>query len=492
MIKKTIQLARRHYKVIILALFVGLISSVPQYLAPKLLHNFQGIYHGVMDDIIYYQVRVKDVLDGHSFLTNPYLYEHKDGFSMQFWLPDYIIAKPIGWLGVSVPVGFILWTFVLTFILTIISYSILYILTGSKKWSLLVSTLLHLGLFGLTFLRLPSPAFNFIFWLSTLFFSLLWIKRGGNKCAVLTAVSFGLLFHIYPYFWTFYVTLFGVYLILGFFLRIPDFQYKKIIFVLFGAGIIGIPYFVSLVQSSHLSTYTESLARLGLIHTHFPSGIDSVILASIVILVFLYMFLKKQIELNKLNTFLFSGVLTSIIVINQHVITGNNLEFSSHYYLGNMFWLAFSGSYLVYIFIQKRSVFIKKIIFISCIVFILLISLLGIKNVLNQQATYNESEIYSQNYAPIFHWLNRNAKPDDVVYTNDDIGYFLPVYTSQNVYYSAFSILFFMTDKEVEDRFIINHYFDTFTREYIIKNQRMIFGGYYINQFGHMRSKNFV
>ena len=81
---------------------------------------------------------------------------------------------------------------------------------------------------------------------------------------------------------------------------------------------------------------------------------------------------------------------------------------------------------------------------------------------------------------------------DQVVYADDDLSAIIPIYTSDNVFYSADAELFFLTDKEVENRFIINHYFDTFTPEYVLSNQRSIFGGYYINQFGHTRSEDFL
>ncbi|MCX6701648.1 MAG: hypothetical protein NTX96_00420 [Candidatus Zambryskibacteria bacterium] len=47
-----------------------------------------------------------------------------------------------------------------------------------------------------------------------------------------------------------------------------------------------------------------------------------------------------------------------------------------------------------------------------------------------------------------------------------------------------------MTNEEVENRFIINHYFDNFTDGYIRDNQRKIFGGHYVDEYGHDLSKN--
>ena len=195
-------LTKKHYLIIILALFVGVISSLPRYLATSRIPNFQGVYNQVVGDETFYNARAKDVIDGHPYVTNPYLYEHKNDFPMQFWIPDYILAKPIGWLHLSVPEGFIIWNFFLSAILVILSYIILFVLTESKYWSLLGTTYLHLVLFNGDFLRIPSPGLNFIFFLLTTLFFLLFLEKQKNWLAVLSSLSFGMLFNVYPYYWT--------------------------------------------------------------------------------------------------------------------------------------------------------------------------------------------------------------------------------------------------------------------------------------------------
>ncbi|MCX6701650.1 MAG: hypothetical protein NTX96_00430 [Candidatus Zambryskibacteria bacterium] len=86
-----------------MALLVGIISSLPQYIDLSTRPGFKGISMGVMKDVGFYMARARDVIDGHPYLTNPYLYEHKEGAPMQFWIPDYILARPIQWLGLSIP-----------------------------------------------------------------------------------------------------------------------------------------------------------------------------------------------------------------------------------------------------------------------------------------------------------------------------------------------------------------------------------------------------
>ncbi len=485
---------RKHYLIIIIALCVGCLSSLPQYFAPRIMPQFAQIYRGATDDAIYYEARVKDVLDGHTYLSNPYLYEYKDGFPMQFWVPDYILAQGVQWLGVSVPVGFIIWTFFLVTILVLLTYSILYMLTESRRWSVLATTFLFLGLFPTTFIRLPSPGLNFVFWLLVPLFLLLHIHTHKTRYVFLSSVSFGLLFHIYPYYWTFYAVLLSLYaggVFLNEHLHGERIVFsKKIIFIILGGFCIGIPYFISLFRSSQLPEYTETLARVGLINTHFPSGLDTVVCASCVVFLFALLYWKKIIHINTTSILLFSGVCATVIATNQHIITGKNLEFSSHYFLGNMVWLFISVMYLLHSVIHRYSQRTIKIIYVVLCGVVIVYACVGIQKLIAQQMTYTEGEMYFQNYAPVLEWLNHNAGKDDVVYSGNDLSYFIPVYTSLNVFYNPFSILFFMRNEEVKNRFILSHYFDSINRDHVLLRQRFVFGGYYINEYGHTGSKN--
>jgi len=479
-----------HRWIIVVAFLIGCISSIPQYLGQPSRPDFQGIYTGVVKDTIFYQARVKDVIDGHTFVTNPYLYEHKSGAPMQFWIPDYILAKPIQWLGVSVPAGYILWSFILPFFLALLSYAILLILTESRKWSVLGVSVLHIGLFALKFIRLPPHGLVFVFWLLALLFLLLFITKGHKKYGWGSAISFGMLFNVYPYYWTFFVVVLVTFFMLSFILRLQDFPYKKY-FLIFGGGfVIGIPYFISLYKSSVLDGYTESLTRLGVISTHFPSGISTVVVGGVVVLIFIFAYWKKIIQINTLSVFLFSGVLGSIMVINQHLITGKNAEFSSHYMVGNMFWFAFATLYVIGQWLKQSPERLRKNVFIIFLIIGSSMAFNGAMGLIDQQLTYRDNEPYIQNYRSIFDWLNTNATLDEVVFANEDISNFLPIYTKQNIYYSAYSILFFMTNEEVEKRFVINNYFEDLNEEVIRYRQRSIFGSFYLNEYGHNLSKN--
>ena len=82
-----------HVLALILAVIVGTATLLPQLIAIRSAGNdFNGVYPDNSSDELYYSARVKDIVDGHTFISNPYILEHKDGISAPFWVPDYFIA----------------------------------------------------------------------------------------------------------------------------------------------------------------------------------------------------------------------------------------------------------------------------------------------------------------------------------------------------------------------------------------------------------------
>jgi len=102
----------------------------------------------------------------------------------------------------------------------------------------------------------------------------------------------------------------------------------------------------------------------------------------------------------------------------------------------------------------------------------------------------DENAVYRQNYTPVFEWLNKNTEKDSVVYANSDLSRLIPVYTANNVFYVREANLFFISDKEVLDRFILNNFFSAFGKDFIIENDRSVYGVRYIDAYGHTVQAN--
>lgn len=489
---KMLKLIKKHYLIIILALAAGLMSSVPQIIAAKKVENFQGIYRNVNNDETYYLARARDVIDGHSRLGNPYLYEHKNEQPMQFWLPDYILAEPLAILNIkNIQHGYIFYDFLLPIILTLLSYSIIYLLTRSVPISVLSASFLHLNLFFYIFNRAPSPQLNFIFWLLLFLFWLRFLYKPSYKNAIITGIFFGLLFHVYTYYWTFYVVFFAVYLAINFLLK-QKIEYKKYLIIGATAFIIAIPYFISMVKSTGLPYYAESLARVGMVDTHFPTGRKIVMWGAIVLILILISYKKKILEINKKSLLLLSGIFAAIITTNHNIITGKNLQFASHYWMLSVFIFVFTAVYLFNLIFKKtKNNNIKILLLTILFIFIFKAPFDNLMNILGGRTmAYSHEDIKKQEYATIFEWFNKNTTKDDVVFTNDEFSSLIPIYTSNNVYSNGIAGLHFMSDNELQERFIINKYWDEMDAQYAIDYKFSIWGSYHQTAYDINRTKN--
>ena len=243
--------------------------------------------------------------------------------------------------------------------------------------------------------------------------------------------------------------------------------------------------------STKLPFYEQSIYRLGMINTHFPSGIKIIFLFIVALILFAIAYKKKIIKINELSILLISNIMAAVICVNQHVITGKNLEFSSHYWDVSIFSFVFLIFYLLAKFLQKTSFKIyQNKIAIILLVLVLVFAFVHQKNQILSDAHPKEQEIYWQQYMPLFEWLNQNSNKESVVYANSDLSNLIPVYTRNNIYYNRFANLFFISDQEVQERFIINNYWENFDEEFIFDHQRYIWGVHYIDQYGHNLSKN--
>jgi len=481
-------LLKKHYLIIILAFVVGSLTCFPQILAIKEVENFQGIYKTVNNDETYYMARAKDIIDGHSFLANPYIYEYKGGYPVQFWLPDYILAKPLALLNIDLHHGYLFYDFLLPFVLVILSYSIIYLLTGSIFLSFLGAAFLHLNLFLYSFNRNPSPQFNFIFWLLLFLFWLRFLKKPTLFYAIAIGVSFGLLFHIYTYYWTFYVVFFAIFLFLNFVLKRP-LPHKKYLLAFYTALIISIPYFFFWIKSMSLPYYAETLARIGMIDTHFPSGRKILMWGCVILLLFYISYKKRIVPINSNSLLILSGILAPMIVVNQHIITGKNLQFSSHYWMLSVFCFIFAFAYLLNLWLNKIKIrYLKIVLLILISGYVFYRPVVYINAVVERKAvTYSEVEIEQQRYAPVFAWLNKNTLLDEVVYAYGGLSTLIPIYTANNVF--AGGSLHFMPDGEIYDRYLLNNYWEDFDEEKL-RNSQTLRGAYYITKYNHDLSKN--
>jgi predicted transcriptional regulator with HTH domain len=76
-----------------------------------------------------------------------------------------------------------------------------------------------------------------------------------------------------------------------------------------------------------------------------------------------------------------------------------------------------------------------------------------------------------QNEASPMEWLNTNTFPDSAIYTlGDNYDNLIPVYTKDNIYFRRSADIFLMSDDELENRWVIEHFFDVVDKSVVYGN----------------------
>ncbi len=485
---------RRHWPAFVLALLVGLFLVRPALVA-RFWHDIpfsapSGIR--IADELLYF-ARVREVLDGHSTIGNPYLAEHKSKPPSPVFLGEWLTAGVSRLTGADVVAAGAALDFLLPALAALLTYACFLAVTGGRLLAFTGTALVFFGLFPSDFGRSVSPQLNFLFWLSE--FLLLWRlmvgpppRRPRLLCA-LAAVNFGALFYLYTYYWTFYLAFFLLAAVL-FSYRGFRREVARTAGIAVGGLVLAIPYFLMMMRAIALPEYWETLRRVGLIETHFPSGIEIMLAALALLTAFAAFRWRRILEFNQPSLLLLAGTLAALFVVNQHVITGRNLEFSSHYWMPAAFWFAFSAAYLFRLTGLTRSpLFAPLAAGAMAAAFTVVAVRLPLRDVLNPPP---QEWLTRNRYEPAFSWIRAYVPADAVIYASPELSSWIPIYTSANVYFAGQARFFWVPNAEVLERFLIAHFFDPITPEFVARHIREIYGVEFADIAGHNRQINRV
>ncbi len=506
-------LDKKHWVIFPVALFAAFFVLLPHAQFRTALGDaYQGIPRFVDDDAWYYLARARDVADGHATLGNPYLAEHKEKPAFQFFIPDWIEVQALKVFGTDVPTGFLILIPFFAFLNAVLMYGAVFALSRSRLAGVLASAFLFLGLFVKTFNRPTSPSFTILFWFLEFYalFAFVRSERKTWKVYLVNILALGMLFHVYPYYWSFYVTVIGTIFLCStvvsftkitleqgtIFRRIwrsivynGTLNFKDICVVFGGAGIIAIPYFVAFWQAAHLPEYGETLTRFGVLSSHFPAGIRIVIPGFLLVVFCIALLWRKIISFTSKTIFTLGGLLGSVIVTNQHVITGKHFEPSLHYVdIGIVFAVA-AFAYLA-VSLARAIPKTSRLLAIAgaCVTGGMVWTALS-GNVRAFRDAYEWERELQRGHA-VMSWLDGHIRRDEVVYADQNLSLLIPVYTSGNVLYNRNANLFFISNEENQARFLLNSYFDPVDEDFIRANERSLFGVRYLDADGHARQQN--
>ena len=493
---------RKHWPAFILAILVGMTILLPTILSIEKLgkNNFKGIYPMLSDDEDHYLAEAREAYDGHLSMGNPYIKEYKTMPYTQPPLGAIFYDSVARLLHVSVPKAAEINDFLLPFFGVLMLYSFLYLLTKSKKISLGFSALFFISFLS-TFNRPVNPQFSFIFLLAGLYF--IWLivenKHSAKKILIYNlslAVIFGILVYVYPFYW---MTIAVLYVLLTFSRALveKDFRYllKNWLCFLIPSFLFSIPFLLNAKRLVESPLFQEVNLRSGFISTHIPgSFVDVAIMFACLPAIYLInKLIKNKSWSDKKIVFLGLSMVQAGIILNwQNIITGKTIQFPEHLYpVGILFVCIICAVSFLYIDIKKLS---RNSMLLLGLVFLMIVSVLYKQRgeiIYAFQIIHSPKDISStQGLYPVMDWLNKNTPPDSAIYAlGDNYSWAIPIYTGDNLYFNSNAGLSLMSDTELENRWLIQNFFEKVDKKYIQENERAVITNKFIETYQSEESR---
>ena len=442
--------------VIALAVLTSVIVASPQIYF-RLEHKNDGIYQGVelLPDSPW-SARAREVQDGHPNFGNIYQKYGKDDPYILQPLGSMVVAYMGEMFSLDINNTFLLSRFVLSFLVFLLVYGFVFLLSKDKlvalcgaavnlladsilSYSGFVQLFFH-GASYENFLRLSKPVnpamiYFFLFGFLIVFW-LFYRKRGLSAQAnwgygIASAVLLGLNFYNYFYTWT-YLYSFGGVLVLLLLIQKKWREATRISGVFLGALLVAIPYLVNLYRVTQFPAYEEVSSSIGVLLTHAPLFVGWGVIGSLVIF-----FLGFPKEDREKYFFGLALLLTPFVTLNQQILTGKVLEAPHyHWFFHKPMAIIFILIVIFYLLTRWKFDFYKKALAI-------LIIMVSVSTGIYVQAysyIYDMGDggtvlIERQKYGPVMKWLNLNAEKEAVVFANDEVSHITVIYTPLNVFY---------------------------------------------------------
>ena len=143
------------WAILTLAVFVGLVSIFPYYLAEfSLGSDYQGMPLLIQDSEGEYLGRIHELIEGHYSVSSAVFYEYKDWPSLVPPTGEWIYAIPNFLFGISIINVDMIYKFLFPTLLFILAYVFLKDLTKSKFWSIVGALVVTIGF--------DLPSFDFL------------------------------------------------------------------------------------------------------------------------------------------------------------------------------------------------------------------------------------------------------------------------------------------------------------------------------------------
>jgi len=440
-VEKIKGIIKKHCWIIILSFLLTTLIFAPLIVFPYIIKNeYQGInINHFGSDAHFYLTRGKEVLGGHG-LGNPVLREGKEEADMLLYYSDYILLAPIKLLGLADKVDIVTvynaYNFIGVFLLILLIYLFAWQLSGSKLLSA-AAALFVIGGYSIIYFktlfyndfnvysRVIYPYFSSLVTFIYLNLLIKALKSPELKFKILSAFSFGLLFYVYFYAWSFALALNGL-LFLIFLFKKDFLSVKKILLISVGGLVLGSFYLFRLFPS----LYSE-IGNQKAYFIRMSSGTNPIFskigFATLVLFAIFWYLRRKDNNL----FFILAIILSGWVALNQQIITGKMLQYGHYYWYFIVPLSIIVSFYMVWQLIENKKW--EKYLFVFIII-------LAFVNTIGGQYksffTTFETKKYEQNFRPIIDYLNRDKTPGVILSPSSlTNSYLFTIYTSHDLFW---------------------------------------------------------
>ncbi len=483
------EFVKQHSVALVLALLFGLLSAGPFFLyaADSPSPTSPVIYPEITNDQNFYLSRIQEVRDGYTSSGNTYLAEFKDTPPVQHYIGERVSAGILDILDLETGSALFLFPILFLPLLFLLLYTLFFLAGAHRTHALVGAALICFGLHFQVFARPISPQFNLIFWILACISLYITVNKPSKMSALGGAFSFGLLFYIYPYYWT-HLAVVYVLLLSYYALTKNRTIVLSLSFSFIGGLLLSVWYWLDQIRLRTIPYYQESLERIGLVYTRFPSGGTALISGVITTCAALFACWKMRVKMTDSLVVSLSLLIGGLVAMNHHIVTGMNLEFSSHYALLVVIGIVATILSLIKD-LRPPSQTVHRSAVGILIVYVVAISIGQVTQPFADMNRFIHADDKHAVVAQVIVWLVANQPEAQTVYAPREISYVIPAYTSHNVFFARAASFFLLPEGEVRIRQLVQDYRAHLDEAFITERQREYFGQRFMNPRSHALQK---
>ncbi len=450
--------------------------------APTLVHRFtdanwsSAIEQSLLEqDEARYIAKTHEIVDGHWNIGNASLKEHNNAISPTGYI-EYVTAAFMKMTGLDIVNAIAITDLLYTFLNIFLTYLWVQKLLKNKFATVVLILMLMLDVWSFQggLVRDSTPKITLL--LVNMYLCVVALRDTQTHwLRIARGTLLGLMFYSYSYHWTTFLCFEMLMWFHGLFIEKKNWKSLTIDWLeVFGVFlVISLPHAVTLAGSSHTPEFIEGYRHFGLIETHLPSAPS---LQFVLILCIAALLAARMTRLTRDRTSLLLLMILGggLIAVNSNVISGREADFLGHYSRVLSEFILLTVIYGVLKFLKPIA---ARGIFYGITIIFVLRQFSALPDAL---AKADEARKYwSETKAwELMQWIDANTQRESVILAPYVMSGYIPALTDNYVLTGPAAQFYFVTDKEMLERYFIELSFFPETAEHFDPGQQHVFGNY--------------